>query len=745
MTQSLIEHMNKEQKAAVLHTEGPLLVMAGAGSGKTRVLTHRIAYLIQEKGINPWNILAITFTNKAAREMQERLQYLLGEESSGLWVSTFHSMCVRILRRDIQAIGYDTNFTIIDPAEANTLMKRLLKELNIDAEKYQPRAILNAISNAKNSLLTPKAFLSQAGDHPYYQKVGLCYEKYQEALLENQSVDFDDLIMLTLELFEAHPDILEKYQHQFQYIHVDEYQDTNHAQYRLVNLLAKRFHNLCVVGDADQSIYGWRGADINNILDFKKDYPEATEIMLEQNYRSTKNILQAANQVIKNNYSQNDKIKELWTQKEAGDKITYYQAQNANDEALYTIREIEDQAQFKGKKYSDVAILYRTNSQSRLIEEALMKASIPYNMIGGNKFYDRKEIKDIVAYLNILANPRDSLSFERIINEPKRGIGATSIEKLREFATTFNYSMIEASHEAMMSGVRGKAVGALQQFATMIETLRTEMDSMTVTEVTEAILERSGYRQALVDARTMEAATRLENIDEFLNSTQSFDERVKDGKVVLEDGQSMLSAYLNDLSLISDIEGDTKEEDKVTLMTLHAAKGLEFPVVFIVGVEEGIFPSGRTLNDDKELEEERRLAYVGITRAEEKLYLTSAKQRMMYGKTQYNDPSRFITEINHDLIETNQAVPETYQPKQKSPYSHAGYRQPLQKVVERKKETGASKEDYALGEHVLHKKWGDGVIMNMEGAGDELELDVFFSSLGEKRRLLAKYAPITKK
>lgn len=752
MTTSLVDHMNPQQKAAVLHTEGPLLVMAGAGSGKTRVLTHRIAYLIKEKEVNPWNILAITFTNKAAKEMKNRLEDLLGNEAEGLWVSTFHSMCVRILRRDIEALGYHSNFTIIDPSEANTLMKRILKELNIDSEKFQPRAILNTISNAKNNLMTPEMFEAEAGENFYYKKVSDCYKKYQEALHENQSVDFDDLIMLTLELFEKHEDILEYYQRKFQYIHVDEYQDTNHAQYKLVNLLAKRFHNLCVVGDADQSIYGWRGADINNILDFKKDYPDATEIMLEQNYRSTSTILSAANQVIENNYGANDKVKRLWTEKESGELITYYRAENGNTEAIYVIKEIEEQTQFKGHKYKDIAILYRTNSQSRVIEENLMKANIPYTMIGGNKFYDRKEIKDVIAYLNVLANPNDSLSFERIINEPKRGIGAKTIEHLYQYATTFGYSLLEACEDLTLSSIKGKAATALENFAHMIKDIQSQMEHLTITEITQLVLEKSGYTDALRSQQNNEAYTRLENIDEFLNSTQTFDERVKEGKVEREENQSLLSAYLNDLSLVSDIEGDESEEDKVTLMTLHAAKGLEFPVVFIIGVEEGIFPSSRTIEDDKELEEERRLAYVGITRAEEKLYLTNAKQRMMYGRTQYNGASRFIDEIDSSLLqqEGEQGYGASFvasQPKkaQKSPYSHRGYRQPLQRVVDHKKETGADKENFSLGEHVLHKKWGEGVVMNIEGEGDQMELDVFFSSLGEKRRLLAKYAPITKK
>lgn len=745
---SLVEHMNPQQREAVLHTDGPLLVMAGAGSGKTRVLTHRIAYLIQEKGVNPWNILAITFTNKAAREMKIRLEQLLGHEGEGAWVSTFHSMCVRILRRDIKALGYDSNFTIVDPGEATTLMKRILKELNIDAEKITPRAVLSAISNAKNALITVDEFEAQAQNHYFYEQVTKCYRRYQEALHDNQSVDFDDLIMLTLELFEKHPDILEKYQRQFQYIHVDEYQDTNHVQYRLVNLLAKRFHNLCVVGDADQSIYGWRGADINNILDFKKDYPDATEIMLEQNYRSTGVILDAANQVIKNNYQKGDTLKQLWTEKEDGEKISYYHAQNAIDEAMYTIREIENQTQYKGRRYDDIAILYRTNSQSRLIEEQLMKANIPYTIIGGNKFYDRKEIKDVIAYLNILANPRDSLSFERVINEPKRGVGATSLAKLREFADHFGFSMLEASEQIALSPISGKAANSLYNFSQMIASVREDMENMTVTETVTTILERSGYLDALRQQNTAEANNRLDNIDEFINSTQSFDERVKAGKVERGENQSLLSAYLNDLSLISDIEGDDETLEQVTLMTLHAAKGLEFPVVFIIGMEEHLFPSSRSQDSEEELAEERRLAYVGITRAEEKLYLVNAAQRMMYGHTKYNMPSRFISEISSDLlIDENGNSIVTYQskPKPKSPYSHAGYKQPLNKVVDRRSQTtGAENESFELGEHVLHKKWGDGVIMNMEGEGDQLELDVFFSSIGEKRRLLAKYAPITK-
>lgn len=739
----LIQGMNAQQEKAVLHTEGPLLVMAGAGSGKTRVLTHRIAYLIEEKEVNPWNILAITFTNKAAREMKERVISLLGEEGKEVWISTFHSMCVRILRRDIDLIGYQKNFTIIDASEAQTLMKRILKEQNIDDKKYPARSMLSRISQYKNAMITAEEAQEKA-DNPYDQVAAECYEMYQKELRHNESVDFDDLIMLTIRLFREQPETLAYYQRKFQYIHVDEYQDTNHAQYLLVNLLAKRFHNLCVVGDADQSIYGWRGADMQNILDFEKDYPDATVILLEQNYRSTKNILAAANQVIQNNV--NRRKKDLWTDNQSGEKITYYRAYSERDETNFVMEQIQQLMRDQQYQYRDFAILYRTNAQSRAIEEGLMKANIPYTMVGGHKFYDRLEIKDTLAYLNVLANPYDSLSFERIVNSPKRGIGKASLEKLRDFARQHDWSLVEASLQVALSPIRGKAAKALQELAETLTTLRQQSDNYSITELVKVVLEETGYYEALRQQNTIEAQTRLDNLDEFLTVTQAFDERVENHEIEQEEGASRLTLFLNDLALVSDIDDLEEEGSQVTLMTLHAAKGLEFPVVFLVGMEEGIFPLSRALFEEDELEEERRLAYVGITRAETQLFLTNAISRTLYGKTQRNQPSRFIGEMDQQLLQLcGSQQRSTFNPYQAQSTTHSTFKpryvQPQQKAQTRATQSGAEQVLWQIGDKVNHKKWGMGTVVAVSGKGDEMELDVAFPSQGIKR-LLAKFAPI---
>ena len=607
----LLNGMNPRQKEAVLHTDGPLLLMAGAGSGKTRVLTHRIAYLIEEKEVNPWNILAITFTNKAAKEMKERVNAILASGGEDVWVSTFHSMCVRILRRDVDFIGYNRNFTIIDSSEQLTLMKRILKELNIDPKKYDPRSILGTISQAKNSLQTPQDFAKMQGS--YYEEIAAkCYAAYQKELQYNQCMDFDDLIMNTIRLFEEHPDSLTYYQNKFHYIHVDEYQDTNHAQYTLVNLLAGRFRNLCVVGDADQSIYGWRGADMQNILDFEKDYPDAAVILLEQNYRSTKNILSAANQVIENN--SNRKPKNLWTENKEGNKITYYRADNERDETRFIVDRMQEEIRSNHRNYGDFAILYRTNAQSRVMEETLLKANIPYKMVGGHKFYDRKEIKDILAYLNVLANPQDSISFERIVNSPKRGIGPGSIEKLRSFASLHEWPLLEAAQNVDLANIGGKADQQLGAFGEMIQEVTQMIPYLTVTELTKEVLDRSGYLEDLKIQNTLEAQARIENLEEFLTVTQEFDKQFEQQNEEDADApEEKLTVFLNDLALVSDIDNLEEDASQVTLMTLHAAKGLEFPVVFLIGLEEGVFPLSRALMEESELEEERRLAYVGIT------------------------------------------------------------------------------------------------------------------------------------
>ena len=603
----LLTGMNDQQAEAVQTTEGPLLIMAGAGSGKTRVLTHRIAYLIDEKMINPWNILAITFTNKAAREMRERA-VALNPATSETLIATFHSMCVRILRREADHIGYNRNFTIVDPGEQRTLMKRILKNLNLDPKKWNERAILGTISNAKNDLLDEIAYEHQAGDM-YTQIVAKCYKAYQEELRRSEAMDFDDLIMMTLRLFDKNPDVLAYYQQRYQYIHVDEYQDTNHAQYQLVKLLVSRFKNICVVGDADQSIYGWRGADMQNILDFEKDYPEAKVVLLEENYRSTKKILQAANEVIKNN--RNRRPKKLWTQNDEGEQIVYYRANDERDEAVFVASTIDNIVREKVKNFKDFAVLYRTNAQSRTIEEALLKSNIPYTMVGGTKFYSRKEIRDVISYLNLIANTSDNISFERVVNEPKRGVGPGTLEKLRNFAYEQNMSLLDASANIMLSPIKGKAAQGVYDFANMILNLRDQLDGLSITDTVEAILDKSGYLDALSMQQTLESQSRIENIEEFMSVTKNFDETNTDGTED-ETGIDRLGRFLNDLALIADTDDGEVEAAEVTLMTLHAAKGLEFPVVFLIGMEEGVFPLSRASEEPDELEEERRLAYVGI-------------------------------------------------------------------------------------------------------------------------------------
>ncbi|MCM6924737.1 DNA helicase PcrA [Enterococcus faecium] len=737
----LLNGMNPRQKEAVLHTDGPLLLMAGAGSGKTRVLTHRIAYLIEEKEVNPWNILAITFTNKAAKEMKERVNAILASGGEDVWVSTFHSMCVRILRRDVDFIGYNRNFTIIDSSEQLTLMKRILKELNIDPKKYDPRSILGTISQAKNSLQTPQDFAKMQGS--YYEEIAAkCYAAYQKELQYNQCMDFDDLIMNTIRLFEEHPDSLTYYQNKFHYIHVDEYQDTNHAQYTLVNLLAGRFRNLCVVGDADQSIYGWRGADMQNILDFEKDYPDAAVILLEQNYRSTKNILSAANQVIENN--SNRKPKNLWTENKEGNKITYYRADNERDETRFIVDRMQEEIRSNHRNYGDFAILYRTNAQSRVMEETLLKANIPYKMVGGHKFYDRKEIKDILAYLNVLANPQDSISFERIVNSPKRGIGPGSIEKLRSFASLHEWPLLEAAQNVDLANIGGKAGQQLGAFGEMIQEVTQMIPYLTVTELTKEVLDRSGYLEDLKIQNTLEAQARIENLEEFLTVTQEFDEQFEQQNEEDADApEEKLTVFLNDLALVSDIDNLEEDASQVTLMTLHAAKGLEFPVVFLIGLEEGVFPLSRALMEESELEEERRLAYVGITRAEEALYLTNAFSRTLYGRTQYNRPSRFVEEIDQELLEIEGMRPtpkKTPVFAKKTAYS---YKQPETAVVPSKSATGGENNNWKPGDKVKHKKWGLGTVVRVSGTSKDLELDVAFPSQGVKR-LLAAFAPIEK-
>ena len=766
----LLTGMNDKQTEAVQTTEGPLLIMAGAGSGKTRVLTHRIAYLIDEKMINPWNILAITFTNKAAREMRERAMALNPATSETL-IATFHSMCVRILRREADHIGYNRNFTIVDPGEQRTLMKRILKNLNLDPKKWNERAILGTISNAKNDLLDEVAYEHQAGDM-YTQIVAKCYKAYQEELRRSEAMDFDDLIMMTLRLFDKNPDVLAYYQQRYQYIHVDEYQDTNHAQYQLVKLLASRFKNICVVGDADQSIYGWRGADMQNILDFEKDYPEAKVVLLEENYRSTKKILQAANEVIKNN--RNRRPKKLWTQNDDGEQIVYYRANDERDEAVFVASTIDNIIREEGKNFKDFAVLYRTNAQSRTIEEALLKSNIPYTMVGGTKFYSRKEIRDVISYLNLIANPADNISFERVVNEPKRGVGPGTLEKIRTFAYDQNMSLLDASANIMLSPIKGKAAQGVYDFANMILNLRDQLDGLSITEAVEAVLDKSGYLDALSMQQTLESQARIENIEEFMSVTKNFDETNTDGTED-ESGIDRLGRFLNDLALIADTDDGDMEAAEVTLMTLHAAKGLEFPVVFLIGMEEGVFPLSRASEDPDELEEERRLAYVGITRAEEILFLTNANTRTLFGKTNYNRPSRFLREISDDLLQyqglarpanssfgvrftkeeptqfgQGMSLQQALQARKANaqPQRHSGA-QPFSKTTGgisfgKASDSGNSDTDWEIGDIAHHKKWGDGTVLEVTGSGKTQELKIKFPEVGLKK-VLASVAPIEKK
>ncbi|KZN95466.1 ATP-dependent DNA helicase PcrA [Aeribacillus pallidus] len=721
LTEQLLSGLNEQQQKATKHTEGPLLIMAGAGSGKTRVLTHRIAYLMAEKGVAPWNILAITFTNKAAREMKDRIEQLLGPGAEEIWISTFHSMCVRILRRDIDRIGVNRNFTILDTSDQLSVIKGILKERNIDPKKYDPRAILGTISSAKNDLISPEEFARQAGD-VWEQIVSDIYIDYQKKLLKNQALDFDDLIMSTILLFQRVPEVLEYYQRKFQYIHVDEYQDTNRAQYTLVKMLASRFQNICVVGDSDQSIYRWRGADIGNILSFEKDYPNAKVILLEQNYRSTKRILHAANEVIKNNM--NRKPKNLWTENPEGKKIVYYRADHEIGEAQFVAKQIQELVQSGKRKLSDIAVLYRTNAQSRVIEEVLLKSNIDYKIVGGIKFYDRKEIKDILAYMRLVANQNDDISLVRIINVPKRGIGASTVEKIMNYAAQQGISMFAALEEMEHIGVSTRAMKVLTEFRELIQQLSQMQDYVSVTELVEEILDRTGYREMLKQEKTLEAQGRLENIDEFLSVTQNFEKQNEDKSLV---------AFLTDLALIADIdridEEQSEQKDSVLLMTIHSAKGLEFPVVFMIGMEEGVFPHSRALMEEAEMEEERRLAYVGITRAEEELYVTNAKMRTLFGRTNMNPESRFIEEMPKEVLED---LNEKKSPKPK-PNRTIGA-----------KSTGGDVKAWSVGDKAVHGKWGVGVVVRVKGDGEDQELDVAFPSPVGIKRLLAKFAPIEK-
>lgn len=638
---SILDTLNERQKEAVLHTEGPLLVTAGAGSGKTKVLTCRIAHIL-DTGIPPYRILAITFTNKAAREMQERVQNLVGADAEKIWLSTFHSFCAKLLRFEIDGFkGYTRNFTIYDSQDQLTLVKNCLKEINLDDKQFPPRSVLSAISNAKNALQDADAYGSLAGGF-YEQQVAQVYSLYEQKLKENNAMDFDDLLLLAVQLLQENDEIREKYQNRFQYILVDEYQDTNHAQYLLTKILAAKWKNICVVGDADQSIYAWRGADIRNIVDFQKDYPHAVTIKLEQNYRSTKTILHAANAVIEHNASRPEK--NLWTENPTGHKIIHYHAQTEHDEAEYVAGVISNRHSIENEPYGDMAILFRTNSQSRVLEEMLMRYTIPYTMVGGTKFYDRKEIKDVIAYLRILYNPDDSLSLMRIINVPKRNLGATTMEHLTDYAEERGISLFEALSSTEELPVTKRAKTALEEFVVMIFDLLGHLEEWDVQTLMEEVLKRTGYGAMLEAeaAKDPQGQSRKENVGEFLSVAKDYVDSNPDGN---------LQDFLENVALVSDVDEFEEEESKVTLMTLHAAKGLEFPIVFLVGMDEGLFPHSRTLLDESQIEEERRLAYVGITRAERQLYVTNASTRTMYGRISAYLPSRFLDEIPQDLVE----------------------------------------------------------------------------------------------
>lgn len=747
LADKLLKGLNPEQQKAVKATDGPLLIMAGAGSGKTRVVTHRIAYLMVEKGVNPYNILAITFTNKAAREMRERITKMMGGAAEEIWISTFHSMCVRILRRDIDRIGFNRNFTILDTTDQLSVIKGILKDKNIDPKKFDPRAILGTISSAKNELITTEEYAKTAGGY-FEQVVSDVYEEYQKRLRKNQALDFDDLIMTTIHLFQRVPEVLEYYQRKFQYIHVDEYQDSNKAQYLLVKLLASRFRNLCVVGDSDQSIYRWRGADISNILSFEKDYPNATVILLEQNYRSTKRILLAANQVISNNM--NRKAKNLWTENPEGNKIVYYRADSEQGEAQFVAGKIKELTRDDQYNLSDIAILYRTNAQSRVMEEVLLKSNIGYSIVGGTKFYDRKEIKDMLAYLRLISNPDDDISLQRIINVPKRGIGATSVDKIADFAAMHDLSLFQALESIELIGLSPKTTKAAAEFRDLIRNYSNMQEFLSVTELVEEVLEKSGYREMLKAEKSLEAQSRLENLDELLSVTKNFEDTSEDKTLV---------AFLTDLALVADIDSMDDEDEKadsVVLMTLHSAKGLEFPVVFLIGLEEGVFPHSRSLMEEAEMEEERRLAYVGITRAEKTLFITNAQMRTLFGRTSMNPASRFIAEIPEDLLEDMQqakraAAPFGSQTKTfgtpsgsqgRSSFGTPAARKPVMRPAA--SGTGGDEIGWKVGDKAEHGKWGIGTVVSVKGEGEGTELDIAFPSPTGIKRLLAKFAPIKK-
>lgn len=747
---SIYDTLNEPQREAVYYTEGPLLILAGAGSGKTRVLTHRIAYLIEEKGVNPWNILAITFTNKAAGEMRERVDRLVGFGSESIWVSTFHSMCVRILRRHISLLGYDTNFTIYDADDQKTLMKDVCKLLQIDTKIYKERALLAAVSHAKNELVTPEEFRLNAGGDFSQRKIAEVYEEYEKQLKANNALDFDDLLIKTVRLFQTQADVLEYYQEKFRYIMVDEYQDTNTVQFELVRLLASKYRNLFVVGDDDQSIYKFRGANIKNILNFEQYFEDAKVIKLEQNYRSTSNILNAANAVIRNNAGRKDKT--LWTDNGDGEKIQFRQFDSAYDEAEYIVDDIRKRVREKEYSYHDNVILYRTNAQSRMFEEKFVTANIPYKIVGGINFYARREIKDLLAYLKTVDNGKDDLAVRRIVNVPKRGIGLTSINRVQDYAAAYNIGFYDALRAVDLIPNIGRGASKLESFVALIEHFKTDAEDMSISDLLKEIIEETGYIESLQAEDMVEAETRIENIDELLSKVAAYEEDCED-----RNEPASLSGFLEEVALVADIDSLDEDTDYVVLMTLHSAKGLEFPNVYLAGMEDGLFPSYMTItaDDPEEVEEERRLCYVGITRAEKELTLTCARRRMIRGETQYNKMSRFLKEIPMELLSTGavftkdkeepevkvSAYMQAKQAFKAKPFGgSAPYSQSPAKSFGKPSGKGL---DYKTGDRVRHIKFGEGTVTAIIEGGRDYEVTVAFDTAGTKK-MFAAFAKLEK-
>ncbi len=705
----ILKTLNEQQKKAVKHKDGPMLIVAGAGSGKTRVLTHRIANLIYHEGVNPVNIFAVTFTNKAADEMKERVQRLIAEDSGGLWVSTFHSSCVKILHREVEKIGYESNFVIFDTTDQKTLVKDILKELNIDTKKFKPYSVVSAISSAKNDLISADEYL---GNDYFSKVVEDVYQIYQQRLRENNALDFGDLIMKTVELFANNPLVLKHYQQRFKYIMVDEYQDVNHAQYKLINLLAKEHRNLCVVGDDDQGIYAFRGADIENILSFEDDYPEAKVVKLEQNYRSTKNILDAAYHVVSNN--SNRKAKRLWTENDSGRALSLYKALSGSDEASYIAGEIKKLKRSENKTFSDFAVLYRTNAQSRRLEQRFLKQDIPYRMIGGQKFYDRKEIKDILYYLRFIYNPADDISLNRIINVPRRGIGPTTLQRLKDFALANEINLWDAIKRVDEIDTITKSYNnKVKVFKELIQYLQRKVDDMSIFNFVELVLDKTGYVDELKAENTDEAKGRIENINELMTSIEEF---------ASDNDPATLEGFLDEVALIADVDNLDEDAEAVILMTLHSAKGLEFPVVFLAGLEEELLPHKRSLEEAGGIEEERRLCYVGMTRAEQKLYLSYANSRKVYGRVKYCTPSRFISEIPNELFNDEQ--------EEKKEFSQSSSNQ-------------TASNELKAGDKIQHPKWGVGVVVNVEEVSGLKQASISFTGKGVKQVAL-DYVNLTK-